>query len=66
LKKICKGRPGIVFIGTGQSGPVELTEEGGQYLAKRGIEVRALTTPDVIEAFNKCNKQKAAIIHVNC
>lgn len=33
LRKLCKGHPGKVFIGTGQSGLLELTEEGHQYLA---------------------------------
>ena len=66
LKKICKGHPKVIFIGTGQSGLVELTEEGQQYLAERGIEAQTLATPDVIKAFNKCDKHKAALIHVNC
>ena len=66
LKKLCKGHPRRIFIGTGQSGPVELTEEGHWYLAKRGIEVQTLATPELIEAFNKCEKHKAALIHVTC
>ena len=66
LKKLCKGHPRVVFIGTGQSGLMELTEEGLSYLAERGIEVQALATPEVIDAFNRCQKQKAALIHVTC
>ena len=66
LKKLCKGHPRTIFIGTGQSGLVELTEEGHRYLAERGIEVQALATPEVIEALNKCEKHKAALIHVTC
>jgi len=66
LKKLCKGHPRTTFIGTGQSGLVELTEEGHRYLAERGIEVQTLATPEVIEAFNKCEKHKAALIHVTC
>ena len=66
LKKICKGNPKAVFIGTGQSGLVELTKEGQQYLAEHGIEAQAVPTPDVIKAFNKCDKHKAALIHVTC
>ena len=66
LKKICKGHPRAVFIGTGQSGLVELTEEGEQYLTERGIDIQVLATPDVIDTFNKCDKSKAALIHVTC
>jgi hypothetical protein len=66
LMKLCKGHPKTIFIGTGQSGLVELTEEGRQYLAERGIEAQTLATPEVIKAFNKCEKNKAALIHVTC
>ena len=66
LRKLCKGHPRKVFIGTGQSGLLELTEEGHQYLAQHGIEVQTLPTPELIEPFNKCEKHKAALIHVNC
>ncbi|MBC8217590.1 MAG: hypothetical protein H8E73_03930 [Planctomycetes bacterium] len=66
LKKLCKGRPRKVFIATGQSGLLELTEEGHRYLAEHGIEVQTLSTPELIDAFNKCEKRKAALIHVAC
>jgi hypothetical protein len=56
----------MIFIGTGQSGLVELTDEGKNYLVERGIEVEALTTPELINAFNSCEKPKAALIHVTC
>jgi hypothetical protein len=66
LKKLCKGHPKTIFIGTGQSGLVELTDEGRDYLAEHGIEAKALTTPELIDAFNRYEKQKAALIHVTC
>ena len=66
LKKLCKGHPGTKFIGTGQSGLVELTEEGHRYLTEHGVEVQTFVTPELIEAFNKCGKHKAALIHVTC
>ena len=53
-------------IGTGQYGVAELTEEGGAYLRQRGIEVEVTTTPRAIEAYNRCAKRKAALIHVTC
>jgi hypothetical protein len=66
LKKICKGHPEKVFIGTGQSGAAELTREGDEYLREQGIESCVLPTPKVIDAYNKYRKPKAALIHVTC
>jgi hypothetical protein len=66
LKKLCKGHPRTIFIGTGHSGLVELTEEGQQYLAEHRIEVQYLAIPEVIEAFNNCENSKAALLHVTC
>ncbi len=66
LRKVCKGGPAIVFIGTGQSGLVELNEEGRRYLSQRSIQCRALPTPDAIEAYNNSTQRKAALIHVTC
>jgi hypothetical protein len=66
LKQICKGSPKKVFIGTGQSGTVELTPEGREFLEEHGVEFFAAPTPDVIGAYNKFTKSKAALIHVTC
>ncbi len=66
LKRVCKGGPKKVFIGTGQSGMVELTEEGRTFLAEHHIEVCAMPTPEMIAEYNKFAKSKAALIHVTC
>ena len=66
LKKLYKGHPRTIFIGTGHSGLVELTEEGQQYLAEHRIDVKTLSTLEVIEAFNQCENTKAALLHVTC
>ncbi len=66
LKKVCKGGPKKVFIGTGQSGAAELTAEGREFLEGHHIEVCVVPTPEVIDAFNQCSKSKAALIHVTC
>ena len=49
---------------TGQ-GPV-LTEEAKQYLSQRAIDLRALPTLELVEAYNKSDQRKAAVIHVTC
>ncbi|HNY80823.1 MAG: MTH938/NDUFAF3 family protein [Sedimentisphaerales bacterium] len=66
LKRICKGGPKKVFIGTGQSGVAELTPEGCDFLREHRIEFCALPTPELIDAYNKFAKPKAALIHVTC
>lgn len=66
LKKLCNGRPKIVFIGTGHQGVAELTDEGRQYLQQRGIDYAALPTPEIIASYNKCRRPKAALIHITC
>ena len=66
LARLCKGKPKIVFIGTGQQGVAELTEEGKRYLEKQGIDYAALPTPEIVASYNKCDKRKAALIHVTC
>jgi len=66
LKKVCKGGPEVLFVGTGHSGQMRLNEEAERYLEQRAIECRALPTPEVVEAYNKSKQRKAALIHVTC
>jgi len=66
LKKVCKGDPEIVFVGLGQSGLAELTEEAHEFLRARNIAFCALPTPQAVEAYNESTQRKAALIHVTC
>ena len=66
LKKLCKGRPEVIFLGTGQYGRVELTDEGQEFLRRRAIEWRALPTPEAAHAYNECERSKAPLLHVTC
>jgi hypothetical protein len=66
LKNICRGKPKKVFIGTGQSGVVELTQEGDNFLREHGVECCVLPTSKVIQEFNKFGKPKAAVINLSC
>jgi len=66
LEKICRGGPEILFVGTGESGAMKLSDEALRFLSQRSIECKALPTPDVAEAYNKSAKRKAAVIHVTC
>jgi len=66
LERVCRGGLEVLFVGTGHSGQMEVTEEAQQYLAQRSIECRALPTPELVEAYNKSEQRKAALIHVTC
>lgn len=66
LDAVCKGGPQILFVGTGHSGQVQLSGEAERYLSQRAIEVRAMPTPEVAEAYNHSTRRRAALIHVTC
>jgi len=66
LEKVCKGDPKVLFIGAGESGLVELTDDGRAFLGRRGVEVILQPTPQIIESYNACERRKAALIHVTC
>jgi glucokinase len=64
LEKVCKGGPEVLFIGTGRSGQLKLTDESERYLTQRSIKFQKLPTPDAIVAYNKSKARKAAMLHV--
>ncbi len=66
LEKVCQGGPEVLFIGSGQSGRVELTAEARQFLEQRAIQCEILTTPKAAEAYNRSQQRKATLIHVTC
>ncbi len=66
LEKVCQGGPEILFVGTGESGALKLNEEALRFLSQRSIQGKSMPTPEMPEAYNKCSKRKAALIHVTC
>jgi glucokinase len=64
LEKVCKGGPEELFIGTGRSGQLSLTEEAQRFLTQRLIAFQSLPTPEAIVAYNNSKARKAALIHV--
>jgi len=66
LDRVCRGGPEVLFVGTGHSGQLQLADDVEPYLSKRSIECRALPTPKAIKAYNRCDRRKAALIHVTC
>ena len=66
LRKVCKGGPEVIFIGSGMSGGLQLTEDAQDFLKQRAIQVEILPTSEIAEAYNESTRLKAAVIHVTC
>jgi len=64
LEKLCKGGPEVLFIGTGRSGRLSLSEEAQRFLHQRSIAYQTLPTPEAAIAYNHSKDRKAALIHV--
>jgi glucokinase len=64
LEKVCRGGPEVLFIGTGKSGKIELTEEARRFLTQRSIQCEVLPTTKAVEGYNGSKLRKAALIHV--
>ena len=65
LERPCRSGPHVLFIATGPSGDMTLTEDACLYLQQRAIAWHALPLDDAIEAYNKCEQRKAALVHLN-
>ncbi len=66
LEKVCRGGPEIVFVGTGESNHLALNEDAERFLRQRSIQWEAIPTPKAVDAYNKSNRRKAALLHVTC
>ena len=66
LQRVCKHDPQTLVIATGYNGVVRLAPEGEEFLRRRGIAVRLLTTPEAVKAYAATGEPKAIIVHVTC
>ena len=64
LEKVCRGGPEVLFIGTGKSGTIELTDDARRFLAQRSIQCEILPTAKLVDSYNGSKLRKAALIHV--
>lgn len=55
-----------LIVGTGQYGQVELSEEAGEYFAKKKCEVIPAPTPKAIEDWNSTKGNVIGLFHVTC
>ena len=66
LEAVCQGGPEVLFIGSGMSGKVELTDDAQRFLTQRAIKCEIQPTPKAAENYNRSKLRKAALIHVTC
>ncbi len=66
LKRVCKGGPRVLFLGTGIHGGAKLTAEGEAFLRRRGIEHHLLPSAEAVKAYNEAAGRKACVIHLTC
>jgi hypothetical protein len=64
LKKLCKGGPEVLFVGSGKSDHLELSEEARRYLAQRSIACEIQPSIKTVENYNRSKRRKALLIHV--
>ena len=64
LARPCRGGPHVLFVGTGPSDQIELTDKAREYLRQRAIKWQAMPTPEAIEAYNQSTARKAALMRV--
>ncbi len=63
---VCDPKPDVLFVGIGHSGQVVLGPGCEEYLRTHEIAYHLILTPQLPEAFNGCDRRKAAIVHVTC
>jgi hypothetical protein len=64
LEKVCRGGPEVLFIGSGKTGKLRLTEEAHRYLVQRSIQCEILPTAKLADRYNRSKLRKAALIRV--
>ncbi len=65
-KKLISGEPKVIIIGTGQGGVLKIPLETKRFWQEKGIEVKALPTPEAIKLFNEERRKKSALFHLTC
>ena len=66
MRKVCQGGPEILFLGAGNEGKMELSDEAQRYLSQRAIRCEVLPTAEAAKTYNRSKQCKAALLHVRC
>lgn len=64
LKVVCKGKPSILIIGTGQKQPATLTADAENFLRHRGVTYEVLSTTEAVAAYNAIKGRKALLLRI--
>ena len=63
LRKVCRGGPWVLLVGTGDGASASLTPQAEALLRYQRIEVRAMPTPEAVRAYGKLRTRKAILVH---
>jgi glucokinase len=66
LRKLCKKKPELFIIASGQTGCLQLTEAGKGFLERQGIPYEIYSTRRAISLYNRTIKKKAILLHLAC
>ncbi len=55
-----------LFVGAGQYGLVNLSDEAAGYFEHKGCEVELLPTPEAIQAWNEAEGAIIGLFHITC
>jgi glucokinase len=66
LRKLCKKKPEILIIASGQRACLQLTEAGKDFLQREGIPYEIRPTARAISLYNRTAKKKVILLHVAC
>jgi len=59
-------KPERLIVGSGQYGNVDLSPEASAYLEQQGCPVELLSTPEVIDVWNRAKGRTIGLFHVTC
>jgi hypothetical protein len=64
LEKVCRGGPGVLFVGAGENASLVLADDARRFLAQRSIKLDIAPTAKAVENYNKSKARKAILVHV--
>jgi hypothetical protein len=55
-----------LIVGSGQYDSVRLSKEAAEYLRRRDVDVRLMSTPEALAVWNDAPKKSVGLFHVTC
>ncbi len=66
VRKLCKGRPELLIIGTGHEGIAGLDESAERFLQDQKLPFKLLHSPNAVAEYARFKGRKALLLHVKC